>query len=219
MEYKNKEDYENENIRINIRETYNESLLMLGNISENIGMILLSALMFFLPFFINHPQIIVGSIVNAAIIIGATYLRGYKLLPIIIMPSIGVVTAGILFGSYTIYLLYLMPLIWIANAAYAYIYKFIIIRQQEIYKTASFSQKVGNRDILWHQSTLSIIISSATKAALMSVTVLLLVKLSVIPEALLAPMGIFQLFTALIGGTAAIIIISLQKRFLPKIHY
>ncbi len=165
-------------------ETYFESLFNLENAAENIHMLIYSALAFFVPFFLAHPQIVVGVIVNAALILGSSYLKGYKLLPVILLPSIAVTLAGLIFGPFTVFLVYLIPFIWIGNALFAYGHRYLSFRK-----------------VHW---SLSIIMSAALKAALLFLAAFALFSTGVIPAVFLTAMGWMQLVTALIGGFVAI---------------
>lgn len=177
-----------------VNKIYNESLFDVSIIEENIQMIFYSFLAFFLPFMLGHPQWLVGIIVNAYLILGATYLRGYKLLPVILLPSIGVMTAGLIFGSYTVFLLYLIPFIWAGNAMYAYAYKHLqFIKMNKIF---------------------SVIGASGLKATFLFLSALLLVTLGVIPAMFLTAMGVLQLVTALAGGFVAIGIIKGREKLM-----
>jgi len=175
---------------------YKESLFNVGLLEENIHMIFYSFLAFFLPLVLGHPQWLVGIIVNAYLILGATYLKGYKLLPVILLPSIGVMTAGLIFGSYTIFLLYLIPFIWIGNAIYAYSYKHLqFVKMNKIF---------------------SVIGASGLKATFLFLSALLLVTLELIPAMFLTAMGILQLVTALVGGVIAVGIIKGREKTFSK---
>jgi hypothetical protein len=167
----------------NIKKTWNESIFNLGLLEENIHFIIYMAACFLAPFLLGHPQILVGIIVNASLILGATYIKGYKLLPIILLPSIAVLSRGIVFGPFTMFLIYMIPFIWLGNAVYAYLYKYLHFN------------KVN--------SALGIGIASAAKTAFLFGTAFILVKLSVLPAIFLATMGWLQLVTALGGGIVA----------------
>jgi hypothetical protein len=179
-----------------VTKMYNESLFNIGLVEENIQMVFYSALAFFLPFFLGHPQYLVGIIVNAYLILGATYLKGYKLLPVILLPSIGVLTAGVIFGTYTVFLLYLVPFIWIGNAMYAYAYKHLqFVKMNKLF---------------------SIIGASGLKTTFLFLSALLLVSLGVIPAMFLTAMGILQLVTALVGGVVAVGLIKGREKVFSK---
>jgi hypothetical protein len=178
-----------------IKKLYYDSIYNLKNIEENIQMVLLSCIGFFLPFILGHPQILVGIIVNAMLIVGATYLKGHKLLPIILLPSLGVLTAGVLFGTYTIYLLYLIPFIWLGNAIYVYTYKHF---NSETHKLKNNALGIG--------------IASILKAGFLFGITFLLVQLAIVPSMFLTAMGMLQLTTALIGGVVAVGIVKTREK-------
>jgi hypothetical protein len=177
-----------------VNKLYNESLFDVSIVEENIQMIFYSFLAFFLPFVLGHPQWLVGIIVNAYLILGATYLKGYKLLPVVLLPSIGVLTAGLIFGSYTIFLLYLIPFIWVGNAIYAYAFKHLqFVKMNKLF---------------------SVIGASGLKATFLFLSALLLVSLGIIPAMFLTAMGVLQLVTALAGGIVAVGIITAREKII-----
>ena len=63
-----------------------------------IELVAYSFIAFFIPFFIGHPQLLVGTMVNAALILSGVYLKRNFLLPVIFMPSIAVLSRGLIFG-------------------------------------------------------------------------------------------------------------------------
>jgi len=70
---------------------------------------------FALPFFLGHPQILVGVLVNAMLVLGALHMKKYSLLPLIMLPSLGVLARGMVFGPFTTFLVYMIPLIRLGN--------------------------------------------------------------------------------------------------------
>jgi len=179
-----------------INKLYYESVYNLRNIEENIQMVVLSMIGFFLPFVLGHPQILVGIIINASLILGATYLKGHKILPLILLPSVGVLTAGILFGTYTSFLLYLIPFIWLGNAVYVYVYKYFNVTEHKL-----------------KNNFLGLGIASIAKAALLFGVTFLLVQFAIVPSVFLTAMGLLQLTTALIGGVVAVSIVKGREKF------
>jgi len=178
-----------------VKKLYYDSIYNIKNIEENIQTVLLSAIGFFLPFVLGHPQILVGIIVNAMLIVGATYLRGHKLLPLIILPTFGVLTAGVIFGTYTHFLLYLIPFIWIGNAIYVYVYKHFNMNQNRL-----------------KNNVLGIGIASILKAGFLFGIAYVLVHFAIIPPVFLTAMGVLQLTTALIGGVVAVGIVKAREK-------
>ncbi len=165
-------------------ECVNKQDYYMGFKQEYVEMIVYSALSFFLPFLIGHPQIVVGIGVNAALILSALNVRGYKILPVIIFPSLGVLTKGLIFGPFTWFLVYMIPFIWVGNAVLVYAFKRLYLHKEM------------NR---W----ITLVIGSVAKMVFLFVTAFILVKLSVLPALFLTTMGVFQLYTALAGGTVA----------------
>jgi hypothetical protein len=121
-------------------------------------------------------QLIVGTIVNFCLAYAAIKVSGsmLKLAPLIILPSIGAYLSGIVFGVQTSSLLYILPAIWLANAAYVFLAK---------------ERKV--------------IEASIAKASMLFAYASGLVLLGIVPAAFLIAMGPVQLATALAGGFAA----------------
>jgi len=166
-----------------------------GHVQENIEMIIYSAICFFIPFFIGHPQLIVGVIVNASLILAALNLRNYRLLPIIMLPSLGVLSRGIIFGPFTVFLIYMIPFIWIGNSILVYTFKLLNL------------EKKINR---W----VTLLIGSITKAAFLFAIAFLFVNLGILPKLFLTTMGIFQFYTAILGGITAFGIQAVKKKII-----
>lgn len=154
------------------------------NVAENIEMSVYTLIGFLLPVFIGHPQIIVGITVNAVLIMAALNLKGYKLLPVIIAPALGALMRGMLFGPFTIYLVYMIPFIWIGNAILVFFFRWLKVRMNKNY-------------------FLTLIIGAVTKSGFLFLIAFLLFRLEIIPAIFLTSMGILQLSTALIGGVGA----------------
>ena len=165
----------------------------LRNINENIELVIYTVICFFLPVVLGHSQLVVGMVVNAMLITSALNLKGYKLLPVIIAPSLGALSAGMLFGKLTVFLLYLIPFIWIGNAILVFSFKWLKLYLKKNY-------------------LLTLAIGSGAKAGFLFLSALLLFKLGVIPVIFLTAMGIIQLTTALGGGIAAYGFHAVKKR-------
>ena len=159
---------------INIKE-YNYS-----NKFQNIEMVVLSLASFFIPLFLGHQQLIVGSVVNAFLIAGALHLKGWKVLPIIIMPSLGAVAAGLIFGPLTKFLLIMVPFIWLGNSL-------LVLSMNTLKKNYWFKLAAG----------------TALKAGFLFTAALILYSLGALPVIFLTAMGILQVTTALLGGVLA----------------
>jgi len=165
--------------------------------SENLFLFTVSLMVFLIPLILGHVkdfpnQIIVGSLVNFLLAGSALYFSFKKSLPIILLPAIAAVLSGIIFGSFTIFLVYLIPFIWIGNALYVYFIKNFNLVNKINYFVSVLSASVIK----------SVFIFSATLG---------LVFLGLVPEILLIPMGLVQFATAIIGGFAARSTILLKK--------
>lgn len=165
----------------------------LRNINENIEFVIYTVICFFLPVVLGHSQLIVGIVVNAMLITAALNLKGYKLLPVILAPSLGALSAGLLFGNLTVFLLYLIPFIWIGNAIFVFSFKWLKLHLKKNY-------------------LLTLAIGSVAKAGFLFLSALILFKLGFIPVIFLTAMGIIQLTTALGGGIAAYGFHTVKKR-------
>ena len=131
-------------------------------------------LAFVIPLLFNGSQIITGSIINTLLFISAAKLSKRTLPFIAVIPSLGAVSNGILFGPFTIYLVYFLPFIWIGNYLLMYI------------------TKTHN---MW--------IASFIKSIFLFLIAYVFVSLHIVPKIFLTAMGVIQLGTALIGGIAA----------------
>ena len=156
----------------------------LSNVSQHVEMVVYTVASFFLPIVIGHPQIVVGMLVNTMLITAALNLKGYKLLPIILAPSLGALSAGLLFGKFTMFLVYLIPFIWVGNAILVFAFKWLKLRLQKNY-------------------LLTLVIGSGAKSLFLFGSAFLLFKLGIVPVMFLTAMGIIQLTTALGGGIVA----------------
>lgn len=82
----------------------------------------------------KNSQIIVGSIVNTALIISALNLKGgLKIAGIITMPSISTILSGYVFKSASPFMVYMIPAIWIGNFVLVYAYKLLVVNKNKNY--------------------------------------------------------------------------------------
>lgn len=70
---------------------------------------------FAIPFFFSKSQILTGTFVNSALFLTAIFLPKKYFLPIIIFPSLAVLSRGLIFGPFTPFLVYFLPAIWLGN--------------------------------------------------------------------------------------------------------
>jgi hypothetical protein len=175
------------------KKTYYENIFSVSALEENMHLAIYGLLAFLTPFMLGHPQLLVGTVVNTYLILGATYLKGHKLLPLIVVPTFGVVARGMLFGPFTVFVLYMIPFIWIGNAILCYVHKYLHFRK------ANYA--------------VSIAAGATLKTAFLFGSAYALVALGIIPALFLTTMGLFQLYTALMGGAAAWAVIKGRARF------
>ena len=82
-------------------------------------------------FIASHSQIIVGSIVNTALIVTAINVKGWKkIVGIITLPSISTILGGYVFKTASVYMAYMIPSIWIGNFAIVYLYKQLLLNKK-----------------------------------------------------------------------------------------
>jgi hypothetical protein len=165
--------------------------------AEVIEVLLYTAACFFLPLFLGHPQLIVGVAVNAMLITAALNVKGYKLLPVIIAPTFAVLSRGVLFGPFTVFLIYMVPFIWVGN--------FIIVYA---FKELNLHRKMNR----W----LTLLAGSVAKALFLFGAAVLLVSLNIMPSLFLTTMGLFQFYTAILGGIIALGAHEAKKKWVVK---
>ena len=181
------EEYENKNSIVDLQE-YN-----IGRVQENIELLLYSSICFIVPFLLGGPQIVVGAIVNTILVLSALNLRMKMIIPAIVLPSMAVLLNGLLFGPYSIFLVIMMPFIWIGNLILVLLYKKLLLQKKY--------NPVG-----------VILISSIGKASILFLSALLLYGLGLIPIIILGSMGIMQLYTAMLGGIIGLGVHNAKKR-------
>jgi len=151
---------------------------------ENIELVLYSFAVFLIPLLIPSPQMLTGTLVNAFLIMAALHFRGWKAAPIVILPSIAALFSGLLFGPFTVFILFMMPFIWIGNFVLVYLFKYL-----NLAKNMNYWAALGA--------------SAIAKSAVIFGAAFVLVNFSMVPSALLTAMGIMQLGTAIAGGIIA----------------
>ncbi len=146
----------------------------------------------------TNSQLIVGTIVNAALVTSAINLKGWgKILGIVTMPSISTILSGYVFGTASVYMVYMIPAIWLGNFALIYSYKFLMLGKNKHYFLAG-------------------IIGIIVKVAIIFGLFNLINVFRVFPEKLVTTlstaMGTTQLITATLGVIVAFIIYKLENR-------
>lgn len=150
----------------------------------------------------QNSQIIVGSIVNTALIVSAMNLKGWKnIIGVITMPSISTILSGYVFKSASTYMVYMIPAIWIGNFALVYAYKLIMLAKEKNYFLAG-------------------IVGIVVKVAIIAGGFMLLKTLNVFPAKLVTTlqtaMTTTQLITASIGAIIAFVVYAVEKKSIKE---
>ncbi len=146
----------------------------------------------------TNSQLIVGTIVNAALVVSAINLKGWaKILGVVTMPSISTILSGYVFGTASVYMVYMIPAIWIGNFALIYSYKFLMLGKNKHYFLAG-------------------IVGIIVKVAIIFALFNLINLFGIFPEKfvdnLRNAMGMTQFITATLGVIAAFVIYKLEKK-------
>ncbi len=153
---------------------------------------------FLVPFSLGHPQYLVGTVVNATLILAAIEMGlSRKTLPLLFAPSLGVLARGIIFGPLTPFLLIMLPFIWIGNALLVF-----VISQLYQNKKKNYGIALGT--------------AAGVKTGFLFSAAFALVSFSILPPLFLATMGLDQLLTAVAGGLLAI---GLHKAGITKLCF
>lgn len=136
-------------------------------------------------FIATHSQIIVGGVVNTALIVTAINVKGWKkIIGVITLPSISTILGGYVFKTASVYMVYMIPAIWIGNFAIIYLYKALLLNKKINYFVTG-------------------IIATVVKVAIIFGGFSLLNAFGIFPEKLVqnlqVAMGQAQAITAIIG--------------------
>lgn len=189
MEYEHTNLWDYINRLLNIREHE------LSSKQELIELTAYSIISLLIPFVFKQPQLLVGTVVNSMLILAALNLKGKNILPMIMLPSIAAAAGGYLFGGLTVYMVYLVPFIWLGNTILVLSFKHFRLQQ--------------NRNFF-----LTLGIGSLAKAGFLFGITFLLVSLAIVPALFLTAMGILQLITALSGGVLAFAIQRIKTKII-----
>lgn len=140
---------------------------------------------FTIPFLISQPQLLTGTIINALLFVTASQLKPKALIPLLILPSLGAFSHGVLFGPLTMFLIYFIPIIWLGNYALVTIFTAM--------KSYPFS--------------IRILLSATIKSLLLYVVAQVYFSAHIVPQVFVTSMGMFQFITAILGGFTAYFII------------
>jgi len=142
-----------------------------------------AALSFIVPFLLSQSQIPTGVFVNALLFLAVLFLPASTRLPLIIFPSLAALTRGLIFGSFTPFLLTFVPIIWLGNWLLTVVF--------DKARTKLGMIPAG-------------ILGAATKSIVLFVTATVFVNLKLVPKLFLTTMGNVQLVTALVGFVVAL---------------
>ena len=151
----------------------------------------------------TKSQLIIGSIVNTALVISALNLKGKaKIAGVVTMPSIATIFGGYVFGTAaTVYMVCMMPAIWLGNFALVYSYKYLFLKKE---KNFFLTGAVG------------IIV----KVAIIFGYFLLLKSFGLFPDTLVSTlqtnMSLIQAITAIIGVIIAFCIYKIEIKNMKK---
>jgi hypothetical protein len=150
---------------------------------------IISILSFFTPFTLGHPQWLVGTAVNTCLFLAAIFLPKKYFIPLSVLPSLGVLARGIVFGPLTLFLVYFLPFIWLGNLVLIFAFKGLFLRTGYIFSATA---------------------SSAAKFLFLFLTANIYFKFYIVPALFLRTMGFNQLSTALAGGLISFIIFKIH---------
>ncbi len=145
-----------------------------------------------IPFALWWPQWLVWSLVNASLILAALNLRNRHLLPVIILPSLWVLWRWLIFGPFSVFLIYMIPFIWIWNALLVTSIK------------------------LKYKRWLNLVIGISSKVLFLFLSATLLIKLNILPDIFAKSMWLIQLYTAIIWVAVALSIQYTKKKIANK---
>lgn len=148
----------------------------------------------------TNSQLIIGSIVNTALIIAGLNLKGWrKLVLIATLPSLSAVGSGYIFGNLTKVTVFMIPGIWLGNFALIMLMKYLY----------------ANKEINY---VISAAISILVKVAIIFGVLNIWMAFSILPNqgavanTLRNTMGLTQLITASIGAFISFVIMRLNLR-------
>jgi len=159
---------------------------------QSLEMFFLGFLGFMVPFAVGHPQLLVGVLVNAFIVRAALSLPSYKALPVVLTPSLGALARGMIFGPYSVYLIYMVPFIWVGNCILLSAFKLNLRGNLNFLRTLFFG--------------------GLAKAVFLFSAAYVLYSAGILPKLFLTAMGVVQLATAWFGGLLVYAELRIHKR-------
>ena len=135
-------------------------------------------LAFTIPLLFSSPQLVTGTIINGLLFLATERLSKKEIIPLIVLPSLGAIIHGVLFGPQTVFLYYFLPFIWIGN--------YILVAVFSVFNKQPYSIRIG--------------ISAVAKYLILQLFAQLYFKNGIVPAVFVSSMGYIQLITALAGG-------------------
>lgn len=129
-------------------------------------------------------QLIIGTIVNALLISAAFSFNWTRVVLLSLVPSFILVSAGIVFGGLTPYVLLMLPFVWVGNVTIALLAKYLVTTKKYAFSIAALA-------------------GATLKTALLFAAVSGYYYFGMVPFALLTAFGIFQFITASAGAIVA----------------
>ena len=140
-----------------------------------------SMIAYFTPILFMHHQLYTGVLVNSMLIAGALYMKGKNLIPLIVLPSVGALSQGYLFGSLGVYLFYMLPFIWVGNALLIFLIKTVYLKKKKHFVSG-------------------ILFGSALKSVFLFGCAFALFSAGMVPKMFLVAFGTMQFTTAFFAG-------------------
>lgn len=168
-------------------EVLDARIFRLGEKFEHAEFLVLCFLSFMVPFLLGHPQLLVGIVVNAFLVLAALNMDSKKVIPLALIPSMGVIARGAIFGPFTFALVYMVPFIWAGNMVLIFAMKYLFVGKKTDY-------------------LVSLGAGSLVKAGLLFGAAYVLLQFSLVPALFLEAMGTVQLVTAVAGGILAFVL-------------
>lgn len=136
---------------------------------------------FALPFLFAGPQLLIGTLVNAILVLAAREkIAIKKSLRICFLPAFGVITRGTIFGPQTIFLIYFLPFLWLGNFIFLALHRQLNTKMNAVFL---------------------ILLPAAAKFIFLFALALIYFHLRLVPASFLTVMGENQLITAFLGGS------------------
>src|SRR3989344_469352 len=149
-------------------------------------------LAFAVPFLVSGPQWLTGTLVNFFLYLSVRKLSGRTLLMVVILPSVGVLMHGALFGKFTPFLAFFLPFIWLGNLVMIRTFMFFLKSLPAFF---------------------AVFLSAILKSLWLYVIAVMYFSFNLVPQMFVTAMGFVQFLTAFSGGLIALMIL----RFI-KIH-